>query len=265
MDTYQYDADFRHTRYRSTEYISDLDPFGSRSAVYNGPVEQFSFQRNHRFYASVPRNYDRRKQEIRYHDRHLDNEVKARESYRRDDVKENSQMYQNNKNVIPENYYENKDKINYVAYQEYEADGYRQEKVLPGGQSVVVNLDNTGNSVSTVLGNGRFADRGGAEPAESSGGCCLSGLCPSGSSRISSTYPPMEETGVCRPSLLLFLLVLLIIVFICVSAVLLYLNYAVFKPRPQIIEGKSQFSVYPGGRKRPLRQERLHFPGEVLA
>lgn len=74
------------------------------------------------------------------------------------------------------------------------------------------------------LRNGRFADRGGTEPAEPSGGCCLSGLCPSGSARISSTYPPMEETGVCRPSLLLFLLVLLIVVFICVSAVLLYLN-----------------------------------------
>ncbi|EEB18048.1 hypothetical protein Phum_PHUM498850 [Pediculus humanus corporis] len=66
-------------RCRSNEYISDTDLYGgdggrhktSSSNVIIRPQnvgysdDQFSFQRHHRFYSSVPRNYDRRKQEYR--------------------------------------------------------------------------------------------------------------------------------------------------------------------------------------------------------
>lgn len=67
-------------------------------------------------------------------------------------------MYQHNsKNVIPENHYNNNQKhnlVNYGVYQDYDDDGFRNDRTIhpPAEvQNVVVNLDATGNSVNTVL------------------------------------------------------------------------------------------------------------------
>lgn len=78
------------------------------------------------------------------------------EEYLSDNVK-NSQMYQHNKNVIPENCYNNNQKhnlVNYGVYQDYDDDGFRNDRTIhppQEAQNVVVNLDATGNSVNTVL------------------------------------------------------------------------------------------------------------------
>ncbi|KAK6622161.1 hypothetical protein RUM44_001968 [Polyplax serrata] len=254
MDTYMYQQGGFDYRSRNNEYISDPDLYRKlrpTARVQDGYVDQFSFQRHHRFYSSVPRNYDRRKQEYRrevhYEGGTLSyDEVKetaeSPAQYQLKDDANHLQMYERSQNEVTGNSYEGntikrqhqtlqqqqqlqKKVVNYGTYQSYDDGGFQTGRTVPttDGANVVVNLNATGNGVNTVLSNGTYTDHGAAQE-DASGGCCLSGLCLCSSSS-SDTPIEAEETGLCKPPLLFFLLVLLIILFVCVSTVLLYINW----------------------------------------